>query len=153
MGLKQDLLRQADEEFTTLKSAVAGLGEAELTRTWLGTWSVRDVLVHMTGWHREMIPALERMARGERPFPEGASYEDADAWNARFVAAKAGVPVAEVVQELDASHRAFVAAARDVPDDRFAPGKTATKIVDLNGPHHYREHGDHIREWRRRDGK
>lgn len=152
MGLKEDLLRQADEEFTALKSAIQGLGEAELTRVWLGTWSVRDVLVHMTGWHREMIPALERMARGEKPFAEGVSYEDPDAWNARFVAAKPGISAAEALRELEASHRDFLAAARKVPDERFAPGKTATRIVDLNGPHHYREHADQIREWRRREG-
>ncbi len=152
MGLKQDLLRQADEEFTALKDAIAQLGEAELTRAWLGTWSVREVLVHMSGWHREMIPALERLARGEKPFPEGDSYDDADAWNARFVDAKRGVPSAAVLRELEASHREFVAAAAGVPEERFAPGKTATKLVDLSGPHHYREHAEEIRAWRTHAG-
>ena len=99
-----------------------------------------------------MIPALGRMARGERPFPEGVAYDDPDAWNARFVSGKVGVPLAEVVRELDASHRDFVAAAATVPDARFEPDKTATRIVDLNGPHHYREHAAQIREWRARLG-
>lgn len=153
MGLKHDLLRQAEEEFTALKSAVAGLGEAELTRVWLGTWSVRDVLAHMTGWHREMIPALERMARGERPFGEGVSYQDVDTWNEKFAAAGRGRSAAAIWRELEASHRDFVAAAGKVPEERFAPDKTATRIVDLNGPHHYREHGTEIREWRKREGR
>ncbi|MGH7320983.1 MAG: ClbS/DfsB family four-helix bundle protein [Candidatus Rokuibacteriota bacterium] len=150
MGLKQDLLRQADEEFTGLKDAIAQLGEAEMTRAWLGTWSVREVLVHMSGWHREMIPVFDRLARGEKPIPEGVSYEDEDGWNARFVAAKQGVPTAAVLREFEASHRDFVAAAARVPEERFAPGKTATKLVDLSGPHHYREHATEIRAWRAR---
>lgn len=151
MGLKQDLLRQAEEEFSVLKTAVAGLGEAELTRVWLGSWSVRDILAHMVGWHREMIPALERMARGERPFGEGVSYENVDAWNEKFAAAGRGRSAAVVLRELETSHREFVAAAQKVPEERFTPDKTATRIVDLNGPHHYREHGAEIREWRTRE--
>ena len=35
-----------------------------------------------------------------------------------------------------------------MPGERFAPGKTATKIVDLNGPYHDREHAAEIRTWR-----
>ena len=152
MEPKQELLRLANHEFAALKEAIAAIDPTHMTRAWLGTWGVREILIHISGWHREMIPALERMARGERPMPEGASYEDVDAWNARFVARKVGAGIPEVLGELDASHGDFVAAARTVPAERFAPGKTTTKIVELNGPHHYHEHGEQIREWRRREG-
>jgi uncharacterized protein (TIGR03083 family) len=153
VDLKDELLREADSEFAALRTAIAGLDEAALTRPWLGSWGVREVLVHISGWHREMTPALERLARGERPMPEGVSYDDFDAWNARFVAARAGVPVAEILEELERSHRAFVAAARRVPAERFGPGKTAARILDLSGPHHYREHAAQIRDWRAGAGR
>jgi hypothetical protein len=39
-------------------------------------------------------------------------------------------------------------AAAAVPPERFAPGKTAWKIVDLNSAHHGKEHGDQIRAGR-----
>jgi hypothetical protein len=55
------------------------------------------------------IPALGRIGRGEEPHPKGA-YDDFDAWNARFVAAKNDAKTAEVLDELEASHREFVAA-------------------------------------------
>jgi hypothetical protein len=151
MGLKHDLLRQAEDEFAGLKTAVAGLGEAELTRVWSGTWSVRDILGHIVGWHREMIPAFERMARGERPFAEGVSFEDVDAWNENFAAAWRGHPAAAALRALEASHRDFLTAAQQVPDERFAPDKTATRLLDMNGPHHYREHAAEIRAWRARE--
>jgi hypothetical protein len=153
MDARDELLRQAESDFAALRAAVAGLDEAALTRPWLGSWGAREILVHIAGWQRELTPALERLARGERPIPEGVSYDDFDAWNARFVAARAGVPVADVLEELERTHRAFVAAAARVPAERFGPGKTAARILDLSGPHHYREHAAQIREWRAAAGR
>ncbi|MFQ5520214.1 MAG: ClbS/DfsB family four-helix bundle protein [Candidatus Methylomirabilia bacterium] len=152
MSTKESLLTQAQEEFRALKAAVQGLDEMALTGVWLGTWSIRDILIHMSSWHRELGPALERMARGEKPIPDGVSYEDADAWNAKFVAAKKNAPVSEVLSELDASHEYFMAQAAKVPEERFVPGKTAHRITDLNSAHHYKEHGDQIRAWRKSKG-
>lgn len=86
MGAKQELLQQAEQEFDGLKAAVKGLDEAQMGKVWLGTWGVREIVAHITGWHREMIPALERMGRGEPPYPDG-TYDDFDTWNARFVEA------------------------------------------------------------------
>jgi hypothetical protein len=73
-----------------------------------------------------------------------------DAWNARFADARKGAATADIVKELDASHTAFMQAAAGVPDERYVPGKTAHKIVDLNSRHHYHEHRQQIEEWRRR---
>lgn len=145
---KDELLSAAAREYQALHDALAGLNETQLTKVWLGVWSVKDIVAHISGWHRELGPALERMARGERPIAEGVSYDDVDGWNARFVAACAGASVADVLLELDRSHEYFMRAASAVPAERFQPGKTAWKIVDGNSAHHYKEHGDQIRAWR-----
>jgi hypothetical protein len=152
VSLKDDLLRQADEELGALKRALVGLSDAAMRRTIDGEWGVREILAHLAGWQREMIPLLERVARGEKPVPDGVSYEDLDGWNARHVIARRGLTVEGLRAELDASHHDFLAAARAVPEARFAPDKTATRVVDLNGPHHYREHTAQILAWRRRTG-
>lgn len=132
---KDELLGEAAREYKALR----GLNETQMTEVWLGTWSVRDIVAHITGWHQEMGPALERLARGERPIPEGVSYDDnVDAWNERFAAARRSTAVADVLLELDKSHEHFLKVAAVVPTERFQPGKTAWKIVDLNGGHHYR---------------
>jgi hypothetical protein len=39
-----------------------------------------------------------------------------------------------------------------VPDDRVAKGKTAHRIVDLNGRHHYQVPRDDITAWRKSRG-
>jgi hypothetical protein len=152
MSLKDGLLRQADDDFGALKRALVGLDDAAMRQPWCGTWGVREILAHIAGWQRELTPVLERLARGERPIPDGVSYADVDGWNARHVLARRGLTVAGVRAELEASHRDFFAAARAIPEARFGPDKTATRIVDLNGPHHYREHAAEIRAWRRAAG-
>lgn len=145
---KAELLNEAAREYKALHEALQGLNEAQMTEVWLGTWSVRDIVAHIAGWHQELGPALERLARGERPIPEGVSYDDVDAWNERFVAPRRATAVAEVLLELDKTHEYFLKVADAVPAGRFQPGKTAWKIVDGNSAHHYREHGEQIRAWR-----
>jgi hypothetical protein len=149
MSDKAALLREADEAFTELRLAIEGLDEEAMGRVWLGTWGVREILIHITGWHREAIPGFARIARGEAaPYPAG-TYDDFDGWNARFVAQKAGVKVADVLAELDASHRDFVAAAATVPEAHFAPDAAVRGLFDGSGTGHYREHAAQIRQWRR----
>ena len=145
---KDELLNEAAREYKALHEALQGLNETQMTEVWLGTWSVRDIVAHIAGWHQEMSPALERLARGERPMREGVSYDDVDGWNERFTAARRGTAVADVLLELDRTHEAFMKAAAAVPMGRFEAGKTAWKIVDGNSAHHYHEHAEQIRAWR-----
>ena len=148
MSEKSALLREADEAFGELHEAIAGLGDEPMGRVWLGTWGVREILIHISGWHREAIPGFARLARGESaPYPPG-TYDDFDGWNARFVSQKTGVKVADVLAELDASHRDFIAAAATVPDVHFAPDATVRGLFDGTATGHYREHAAQIREWR-----
>jgi len=147
MSDKARLLQESDDAFLDLRQAIDGLDDGRLTRVWLGTWSIREILIHITGWHQEMLPALARVARGEAAYPAG-TYDDFDAWNARFVEAKAGVKVADVLVQLDASHRDFVRAAGAVPDAQLA---AARDLVEGTGAGHYREHAAQIRAWRQKE--
>ena len=149
MEAKQELLEKAEQEYGGLKAAIKGLDEAQMSQVWLGSWGVREILAHMTGWHREMIPALARLGRGEAPYPDGA-YDDFDSWNARFVDARKGRPTAEILREVDASHRELLSAASRLPDEHFAEGKSASGLVDGVAAAHYREHAEQIRRWRQR---
>ena len=146
---KEELLNEAAREYKGFHEALQGLNESQMSEVWLGTWSVKDIVAHIAGWHEEMGPALERLSRGERPIREGVSYDDVDAWNARFAAARKTASVADVLLEFDKSHEYFMHAAAGVPAERFQAGKTAWKLVDGNSAHHYREHAEQIRDWRR----
>jgi hypothetical protein len=149
MSDRDAVLSETREAFGELREAIAGLDEEGMRRAWLGTWGVREILIHISGWHREMAPALARIGQGQAPYPDGA-YDDFDAWNARFVTAGSRAGSREILDELEASHRAFVDAAAALGDAGLAAGAPGRKIVDGAGPEHYREHAGQIREWRKR---
>ena len=148
MSDKDKLLREANEAYAELRHAIEGLSDDEMRQVWLGSWGVREILIHIAGWHEVATPALGHIARDEAPYPPG-TYDDFDAWNARFVIQKTGVKTSDVLAELDVSHKNFVEAARALPDQHFQAGKTARETFENNGPGHYREHAAQIREWRR----
>jgi hypothetical protein len=147
MSDKITLLRDADEAFAELHRTIDGLSDEEMRRVWLGTWGVREILIHIAGWHEELTPALGRIGKGEVPYSPG-TYDDFDAWNARFVERKTGVKSADVLAELEASHRQFVGAAAALPESLFAPGAAARESFEGAGAPHYREHAAQIRQWR-----
>jgi len=149
MSDKETMLRQAEEAFAELRRAVDGLTDEETRRVWLGSWGVREILIHISGWHEAMISAFGNIAKGEAPYPPG-TYDDFDAWNARFVDRKSGVKSADVLAELDLTRRLLVGAAAALPEAHFAPGGGARDPFDGAGAGHYREHAAQIRAWRRR---
>ena len=151
---RDDLLRQLDAGFQDFLSTIDGLSDGQMTKVWYGEWSVRDILAHVAGWHGEEAGMLERMARGERPVPEGADYPYSvgDAWNARFVERWQTASPATVIVELKASKDGYVATARQLPEERFQEGRTAHRLLREGCIDHYRSHAADIREWRQREG-
>ena len=149
MDARQAIIQATEHEYAKLRAAVHGLDEARMTEVWLGTWGVRQIVAHIAGWHREMMPALERLARGESPYADG-TYDDFDRWNARFVDERKDVAVADLLRELDGSHRAFVQAIGRLAESELATGGPARGLVDGIGAGHYREHAAQIAEWRAR---
>jgi len=148
MSEKGKVLRDADDAYAELREAIAGLDEEQARRVWLGTWGAREILIHVGAWAREMTPALGRIRRGEPTFPAGVSYDDADAWNARFVAARAGASLADILAEVETAHRGLIAAAAALDEAHWSAGAAARELFEGTGPQHYREHAGQIREWR-----
>jgi Protein of unknown function (DUF1706) len=147
MDARQDIIQSTEHEYAKLRAALHGLDEAQMTGVWLGTWGVRQIVAHIAGWHREMTPALERVARGEPPYADG-TYDDFDRWNSHFVDERKDVATGDLLRELDASHRAFVHAIGRLSDSDLAEGGAARGLVDGVGAGHYREHAGQITEWR-----
>jgi Mycothiol maleylpyruvate isomerase N-terminal domain. len=151
MGRKE-LLAELDRSFAELERAIDGLSHEQLLIKWYGDWCVYDICSHIIGWHHEMDDALERIARGERPTPEGVDYSDADSWNARFVETWRQSSGEAVLEELRVSKDLFVEAARQVPEEKFEEGRAAYRILTTTGTNHYREHAPPIRAWREKTG-
>ena len=144
---KQGTLKELQTAFDELLGAIQGLDERAMARAFYGTWGVKDILAHISGWHHEMVGAMERMARGEKPTPEGVDYSDSDAWNARFAGAMRTQNASTVVAYLQQSFANYARAARAIADDRYGEGKTINKMLETSGYGHYREHLPGIKEF------
>ena len=137
---KQATINEVQSGFTDLVAAVEALDEHAMDVVFYGTWSVKDILAHVAGWQHTMTAAMERMARGERPTPEGVDYGDADAWNRKFASAMRPQSATTVVADLKQSFANYLRAAKALPDDRFGEGKTINRMLEASGYGHYREH-------------
>ena len=154
MGDRGELLREAaDQAYGELREAIDGLDDEEASRVWLGTWGVREILIHIAAWDKEMTPAFGRIRAGEAAFAEGVSYDDADGWNARFVAAKAGAKLIDILTGLEAAHRDLIAAAATLDETHWRAEAPARDLFEGTGAKHYREHAAQIREWRQDKGR
>jgi hypothetical protein len=143
---KRATIAELESAFQELLGAVATLDDRAMSRVFYGTWSAKAILAHISGWHIEMTGALERMARGERPTPEGVDYSDADAWNAKFAAGAGVLNASTVVASLKQSFANYARAALALPEDRFGEGKTANRLMETSGYGHYREHLPALRQ-------
>jgi len=83
---RDKLIAELNKAFDSLLDSVAGLTEEQMKTVWYGEWSVNQILSHISGWHREMVKAFDRIARGERPVPEDIDYSNFDSWNHGFAA-------------------------------------------------------------------
>jgi hypothetical protein len=147
MAYKDELLQEMDQEYAALEAVVAGVEDSIIHEVFLGRWSAREIIAHIAGWQREMVPALERLARGERPTPEGVDYSNVHPWNDIFVDRYAPLSTDAMKAELAASFDAFKTAAHAVPEGRFEPGKTVDRMMHSTAIRHHREHRGQIEAW------
>ena len=150
MGEREALIKDLDGEYESLYGVLMSLSDADKVRPVLDTWSVKDILAHIAGWLREGIGALEALARGERAALESLD-DDVDAGNARFVEQWCDASVQDVQTELHIAKNAFARAIRALPQERFAEGEAARRIVYEVGFDHFTEHGRQIWKWKERE--
>ncbi|WP_322795021.1 maleylpyruvate isomerase N-terminal domain-containing protein [Tepidiforma sp.] len=154
---KQQMLEALDAGYRRFRESIANLDDAAFQEVWLGSWDLSRLLAHMAGWYREMAGALERVARGERPAPEGVDYSDVEAWNARFAAAALSGRAA--LADWDEAFRAYRAAAEALPDHLYgvdpASGRPriGNRLLQGAGIGHFEEHQPELEAWLARRGR
>lgn len=145
---KQAVIEQIRTTYQDYMDAVDGLNEEQRTKPFLGTWSVREITGHIIGWQEQMTTGFERMAKGERPTPEGVDWSDVQSWNDKFAAGLGDRTAGELIEELDSRVENMITALQSLPDDRFGEGKTVNRMAQAAGFGHFEEHAPEIRQAR-----
>ncbi len=129
--------------------AINGIPEEKMTVAAFGTWSVKDVLCHLTSWEQFATVDLQRVRRGYIPQLATFRIEDVDDWNAWLMRSRNLFSLPQAMSELEESRRQFIAALNELPDNLFAGGQVARTLVEglTNGE---KGHAADIRSWRQR---
>ncbi|HTE86314.1 MAG TPA: DinB family protein [Dehalococcoidia bacterium] len=151
MAEQEALIAKFRESQTEFVSAVSGLSDQRTSEAWSGTWGIKQIVAHISGWESTMTEALEKITRGERPTVEGIDLSDTDGSNATFTERAASTGFDEILDGLRSAGERLTAAIRAVPDDRIEEGRTARRIVETL-IRHPGEHTSEILGWRRAHG-
>lgn len=150
MSSRRRVLARVDAAWAALKESYTGLSRAGLTEPGVtGDWSVKDVLAHVTTWEAEALQYLPLILAGGRP-PRYTVYGGLDAFNARTSEEKRGLLLAEVLRQLDETHRQLRELIGRIPEVQFTRETRARRRIRLETSGHYPEHAAAIRRWRRR---
>ncbi len=111
------------------------------------TWSVKEILAHVTTWEAEALKYLPIISGGGRP-PRYVTYGGIDAFNAQMTEQKRGLPLADVLKQLDDTHRRLIDFIQGVPEEHFTRETRFRHRLRLDSYSHYPIHARAIREWR-----
>ena len=140
-GDRESTLTAVDGAYAALHGVLTGLDAETGTRARVvGPWSVAQMLAHMVGWLGEATGSFERLARGERPTPEGVDYSNLDAWNAKFVEVHTREDWEQALADFVQRFQGFRSALAVIPAERFGEGRSATTIATIGCINHFPEH-------------
>jgi hypothetical protein len=149
MATKQEAIGELEAAYARFRGKIAGLPDDAYSETWLGIWNLSQVLAHMSGWFDEMTRAFERVARGERPTPEGVDYSNADPWNARFAATAS--PGKAALAVWDHRYKKYREAAEALDESLYGENegrpRIGNRLLAGAGINHFAEHEPQLDAW------
>lgn len=135
---KSAFLTHIQTEHAQLEALLNTLNEEQMLRPGVaGSWSVKDVLVHLTWWEQDLIG---KIAAGEPLDPElKEDLQTVDHANALIVASRRKAPLADVLAEFLSSYQHILHTIEGLTDEDLANDDTYNYLVN-NTVAHYAEH-------------
>ena len=142
------LLTRIEQPWSALKAAYGGLSAAEMLEPGvIGTWSVKDIIAHVTTWEEEALAHLPLILAGGKPPRYSVTHGGINAFNAQMTARNRELPLAEVISRRDDIHRRLLEFVQGVPEETFATDTRARRRLRLDTYGHYAIHAAAIRKW------
>ncbi len=135
---KSSLLSLMQTEHTQLEALLNTLSEEQLLRPGVtGSWSVKDVLAHLTWWEQDMISEI---LHGVELDPGlGGKPWSTERANALMVEAKRETRLSEVLAAFHDSYHQIRQMVEGLPEVDLANDEIYTHLVNNTG-NHYAEH-------------
>ena len=144
-----DVLKRLDAAWGAFTRSYAGLSEAELLEPGVTeTWSVKDIIAHVTTWEEEALRHLPVILAGGRPARYSVTHGGIDALNARMTERKKGLGLADVLRQQQAIHQRLLALVAATPAEQLTGKSRFRRRLRLDTYGHYAIHARAVEEWR-----
>ncbi len=145
---KSELLKRLDRAWVAFKTSYRGLSELQLSEPGAsGNWSVRDIIAHVTTWEEEALKHLPLILKGSKPPRYSVTYGGIDAFNRLMTERKQALPLSEVLQQQEETHRRLIEFIQGAPEDLFASETRFRHRLRMDTYSHYPKHTEAIRKW------
>ena len=146
---RADLLRRLDARWQDLLASYAGLSDADLLAPGVtGTWSVKDIIAHVTVWEEEALTHLPAILEGRKPPRYSVTHGGINAFNAQMTQRNRDLALADVLRRRDDAHRRLLAFIEGVPESECGGDTRFRRRLRLDTYGHYAVHANAIRRWR-----
>ncbi|HXT49099.1 MAG TPA: DinB family protein [Gemmatimonadaceae bacterium] len=147
----QQVLARLDKTWKDFEESYRGLSHAQLLMTGVtGSWSVRDIIAHVTWWEEEALTHMPVIREGGSAPRYSITYGGIDAFNAMMTERRKGLSLSEVLRQHDEVHERLVHYVTDAPEELFATDTRFRRRLRLDTYGHYPVHAKAIRAWRER---
>jgi hypothetical protein len=113
----------------------------------IGTWSVKDIIAHVTAWEEEALAHLPLILAGGKPPRYSVTHGGINAFNAQMTQRNRERPLSEVLRRRDDTHRRLLAFIQGAPEETFATDTRFRRRLRLDTYSHYPIHAAAIRRW------
>jgi hypothetical protein len=146
---RDEILEQLDISRVRLLELIESLpDEALLEPGTSGSWSIADILAHLTAWESELVTALLRIDQGKIPARFLAAIADVEAYNARRYQENEGRELDRIFDDFQSVRFQLELwleefSARDLTDPKrysWAEGKPLWSFIEDNSFGHESEH-------------
>jgi SHS2 domain-containing protein len=147
----QELLRELQAARSEFLAALADVEPSLLTAPGLvGQWSARELIAHLGYWTGHAAEAVHHAEMG-RTGDFGEDEHDVDERNAIVARVAAETDLATVRQREEAAFEALVTGLEHADpawlDEKVSYGDSLERVIQDDGPEHYREHALDLRAW------
>ena len=148
---RRHLLKRLDQAWEEFKESYAGLTDAELLEPGVtGTWSIKDIIAHVTWWEEEALTHLPLILTGGKPPRYSVTYGGIDAFNAQMTEQRHSLSLSVVLRQMDETHRRLIDYVHSAPEEQFTRETRFRRRLRLDTYSHYPKHAQVIRAWRER---
>lgn len=116
---KEELIADLIETRRKIIGIASSFSPTEQDQVFLGIWSIKDLLAHLTGWLEANHKAVKAIRSGK--LPRFYAYQDRNwqTYNARLVGNHKRESLAELVSALQVSHPKLIDSIQTIPAEQF----------------------------------